>query len=276
MPRAAPCSTLAGAMIGAAAAWLKRRLELPEVRGLDHDSPELVRIHRDLIVRKPFLRALYREHYAEIARHLRGVPAGPVVELGSGGGFLKEVVPEAITTDLNPEPHLDRVMSASRLDFPDASLSAIVMLNVFHHLPDPREFLREAERTLRPGGRAILIEPAHTWLWKRLYRLFSAEPYDAASPEWGFPPAGRFTGANVPQAWIVFDRDRARFETEFPRLRLAGRRDHSAFLYVLSGGIWFRGLVPSGSFPAFLGLERALSPAMRWIAGQTTYVLEKR
>ena len=263
-------------MIGAAAAWIKRRLELPEVRGLSHDSPELVQIHRSLIVRKPFLRGLYRAHYAEFARHLRGVPAGPVVELGSGGGFIKEILSDVITTDLHPEPHLDRVMTDSRLDFADESLSAILMLNVFHHLPDPREFLREAERTLRPGGRAILIEPAHTWLWKRLYRLFSAEPYHAEAADWGFPPAGRFTGANVPQAWIVFDRDRSRFEGEFPRLRLASRRDHTAFLYVLSGGIWFRGIVPSASFPLFLALERALTPAMRWLAGQTTYVLEKR
>jgi len=263
-------------MIGAAAAWLKRRLELPEVRGLDHDSPELVRVHRDLIVRKPFLRALYREHYREFLHNLRGAPEGPIVELGSGGGFLKEQLPEVVTTDLHPEPHLDRVMSAARLEFPDESVAAILMLNVFHHLPDPRAFLREAERVLRRGGRAILIEPAHTWLWKRLYRLFSAEPYDAEAADWGFPPAGRFTGANVPQAWIVFDRDRKRFEREFPRLRLASRRDHTAFLYVLSGGIWFRGLVPSGSFRFFLAIERALGPAMRWLACQTTFVLEKR
>src|ERR1700752_2736527 len=103
-------------MIREAAAWLKRRFELPEVRGLDHDSPELLRIHRGIIQRKPFLRALYREHYRELARGLVGAPEGPVVEIGSGGGFLKEILPSAITTDLHAEPYLDRVMSAERLD----------------------------------------------------------------------------------------------------------------------------------------------------------------
>jgi SAM-dependent methyltransferase len=261
-------------MIRKAAAWLKERLELPEVRGLDHDSPELIRIHRALIQSKPFLRSLYAEHYRELARCLAGAPEGPVVEIGSGGGFLKEVLPQTVTTDLQPEPHLDRVMTAERLDFPDGSVAAILMLNVFHHLPDPRVFLREAARVLKTGGRIVLIEPANTWLWKRLYRLFSEEPYHEDA-DWGFPPAGRFSGANVPQAWIVFERDRQRFETEFPALRLRKQRHHTAFLYLLSGGIWFRGLVPSWSFPFFRRIERLLRPAMPLLASQTTFWIEK-
>src|SRR5437762_13460246 len=116
-------------MIANAAAWLKRALELPEVRGVDRDSPELVQIHRDVIRSKGFLRSLYREHYREFGRCLTEIPDGPIVEIGSGGGFVKEVLPGVITTDLNPEPHLDRVMSAERLDFPDESVSAILMLN---------------------------------------------------------------------------------------------------------------------------------------------------
>src|SRR5262249_7131808 len=112
-------------------------------------------------------------------------------------------------------------------------------------------------------------------LWRRLYTLFSAEPYDAAAKEWGFPPAGRITGANVPQAWIVLERDRRRFEAEFPELRLLSLRRHTAFLYLLSGGIWFRGLAPSWSFPVFLGGERLLAPLMPLLASQTTYVLER-
>jgi SAM-dependent methyltransferase len=262
-------------MVANVATWIRERLELPEVRGLGHDSPNLIRIHHELIQRKPFLRSIYREHYRELGRCVAGCPEGPIIEIGSGGGFIKEVLPETVTTDLHLEPHLDRVMSAERIDFPDQSVAAILMLNVFHHLPDPRAFLREAERALRPGGRIILIEPAHTWLWKRLYRLFSAESYDETNREWGFPPVGRFTGANVPQAWIVFERDRARFESEYPRLSLREMRYHTALLYILSGGIWYRGIVPSWTFPFFLALERMLKPAMRLIAGQTTIVLEK-
>src|SRR4029077_6625028 len=119
---------------------------------------------------------------------------------------------------------------------------------------------------------AVLIEPAHTWLWSRLYRWFSAEPYDENAEEWGFPPSGRFTGATAPQAWIVFERDGHRFASEFPGLRLRRPRRHTAFLYLLSGGIWYRGLVPSWSFPVCRAAERLLAPAMPLLASQTTYV----
>lgn len=262
-------------MIRRVAARLKNLLELPEVRGIDHDAPELIDIHRRIIETKPFLNALYREHYKELTRFLNGIPKGPVVEIGSGGGFLKKVRPDVITTDLHPEPYLDRVMAADKLDFPDGTVAAILMLNVFHHLPDPRTFLREVVRVLQPGGRVVMIEPAHTLLWSRLYRLFSQEPYDENAPDWGFEPVGRFSGANVPQAWIVFERDRALFEREFPELSLRGVRYHTAFLYALAGGTWFRGIVPSWSFPLFLGLERLLGPAMRLFGGQITVVLER-
>jgi len=261
-------------MLKRMAGWLRERLELPEVRGIDHDAPELIEIHRRVIARKPFLKALYREHYRELARFLEGVPDGPVVELGSGGGFVKEMLPAVMTTDIHPFPHLDRVLDAERLDFADASLAALLMLNVFHHLPDPRRFLRDASRVLKPGGRLIMIEPAHTALWKHLYRLFSPEPYDAAA-DWGFSPLGRFQGANVPQAWVVFQRDRARFEAEFPELSIRALRNHTVFLYLLSGGIWYRGIVPSWSFPLFLRFERLLTPALGRLASQTTVVLEK-
>ena len=115
------------AMIRRIATWLKARLELPEVRGIDHDSPELIRIHRELIQRKPFLRSLYREHYRELKKCLDGAPAGPIIEIGSGGGFLKEILPAVVTTDLEPDPDLDRAMTAESLDFPDGSLAAILM-----------------------------------------------------------------------------------------------------------------------------------------------------
>jgi hypothetical protein len=124
-------------MMRAMAEWLKTRLEMPQVRGLDHDSPELIRIHYDLIKRKPFLRSLYSEHYREFARALEDVPTGPIIEIGSGGGFVKEVIPEAITTDLHPGPHIDRIMSAEQMDFADASVAAVLMLNVFHQSTRP-------------------------------------------------------------------------------------------------------------------------------------------
>jgi len=256
--------------------FLKRRLELPAVQGVGHDTPEMLAIHRAVIHSKPFLRRLYLDHYAEFRRCLAGVPAGPVLELGSGGGFLSEVLPGVITSDVAPGAGIDRVMPADALAVGDESLAGIVMLNVFHHLPDPGAFLREAVRTLRPGGRVVMIEPAHTLLWARLYRWFSPEPYDAASADWGFRGGGRLSGANIPQAWIVFVRDRDRFLAEVPGLSIERVRLHTALSYVMSGGIWYRSLLPGWAYPAWRAVEFLLSPLRRWLACQMTVVLVKQ
>jgi SAM-dependent methyltransferase len=256
-------------------ALLKRSLELPAVRGVPHDAPEMLAIHRAVIRGKPFLRRLYLDHYAEFRRQLAGAPAGPVLELGSGGGFLAEALPGVITSDVTPGEGIDRVMAADALAVPDGSLAGIVMLNVFHHLPDPRAFLREAVRALRPGGRVVMIEPAHTLLWSRLYRWFSPEPYDAASPGWGFSGGGRLSGANIPGAWIVFVRDRERYRAEFPGLAIRRVRLHTALSYVWSGGIWYRAILPGWAYPGWHAVEFLLTPLHRWLACQMTVVLVK-
>ena len=61
----------------------------PSTRGVDIDDPRLVSMRRRLVREKAFLRKIYQEWYVAIVAAL---PAGdgPVVELGSGGGFLEE------------------------------------------------------------------------------------------------------------------------------------------------------------------------------------------
>jgi len=254
--------------------WLRARLERPEVRGIPHDDPRMTAIHGEIVRTRPFLRRLYLSHYNRIRKALEGMPAGPVVELGSGGGFLAEVVPGVTTTDVVAVPGAAAVMRAERIEAADGSVAGIVMLNVFHHLPDPAAFLREASRALAPGGRIVAIEPAHTPLGSLLYRKFSPEPYDERAG-WGFAPGGRLSTSNVPQAWIVFIRDQREFHRLFPGLRVRAVGRHTAFLYALSGGIWYRGPAPGWSFPLFAALERLLAPAMPLLAGSMTVVVEK-
>jgi hypothetical protein len=46
-----------------------------------------------------------------------------------------------------------------RIDLPDASVDRILVLDVFHHLLNPDEVLREMSRILKPGGIAGFSEP---------------------------------------------------------------------------------------------------------------------
>ena len=101
---------------------------------------------------------LYREWYSVFDRLTAHVAEGKVIEIGSGGGFLKEVYPRFITSDIMPLTWCDVVLPAEKLPYQQDDLGAIVMLNVLHHIPEPRKFFAEAQRTLAEGGKLIMID----------------------------------------------------------------------------------------------------------------------
>src|SRR5437764_1132092 len=74
---------------------------------------------------------------------------------------------QLITSDVFAAPGVDRIIDARELPFADASLRAIAMTDVLHHIAEPRRFLVEATRCIRPGGVLTMIEP---WVtpWSRL------------------------------------------------------------------------------------------------------------
>lgn len=67
------------------------------------------------------------------------------------------------------------------LPFRSASLSHVVLFDVFHHLRAPNAFLREARRVLGPAGRLILFEPYISWTSYPIYGLLHHEPMGEAN-----------------------------------------------------------------------------------------------
>ena len=232
--------------------------------GLDDPSrsAELKRI----IQGKPALRRLYQETYERYARCLLRCPAdGLAVELGSGGGFVKDVLPEVVTSDVIAYPDVDRVVDGTRMPFADGSVRALFLQNVLHHIPDVAAFLREAQRVLRPGGRVLIVDQYPGWIGKCVYQHLHHEPFDDRAPEWRFPSKGPLSDANGALAWIVFERDRARFEREFPRLRLAAFDRHTPLRYWLAGGLKRWSLLPGALFGIATWFDRALlRSSPRW------------
>lgn len=246
----------------------------PSARGVDLDDPRLVSIRRAIVRDKPFLRRIYEEWYASIVRSL---PKGddPVLELGSGGGFLDESVPGLITSELLSCAHVRLVLDGQVLPLRNGSLRAIAMTDVLHHLPDARRFLREAARCVRRGGRVVMIEPWVSAWSSIIYSRLHHEPFLPDAAEWAFPPGGALSAANMALPWIIFVRDRARFEREFPEWRVVSLTPIMPFRYLLSGGVSMRSLMPAWTFGLWRIVEDAMSPWSRHFAMFAHIVLER-
>lgn len=227
--------------------------------GPDVDDPNTTILRRSLIAGKPFLRRIYAEWYHALASR---VPAGPgqVLEIGSGPGFLEQFVPGLITSELLYIPGIRCVQDAQALGLAAGSLKAILMVDVLHHLPNVRSFFTEARRCLRPGGRLVMIEPWNSPWAAFIYRNFHPEPFEPGARRWEFASSGPLSGANGALAWMIFRRDLAQFEHEFPTLKLETLQPFMPVRYLLSGGLSRPGLVPAFTFPFFTRVEGLLKP----------------
>jgi len=241
--------------------WLSH----PMTRGLCVDDPRTTELRRQIIQKKPFLRRIYADWYTAIAS---AIPAGPqpALELGSGPGFLRQFVPGLITSDVFPCPDIDLVLDAAALPFADASLRAVVMCDVLHHIAAPRRLFLEAARCVRPGGALVMIEPWSTLWSRRVYGLLHREPFDVHSPEWEFPASGPLSGANGAMPWIIFRRDRHRFQQEFPQWQIHELRPFMPLRYLLSGGVEMRNLMPGFSTGFWKVVESMLDPWRDYLA----------
>jgi SAM-dependent methyltransferase len=234
---------------------LRKWLAHPLTAGLDIDSPETTALRRRIIQENRFLRQIYQTWYGKIAAALPQAP-GTVLELGAGAGFLHEFVPDVITSELFPTPGVNAALDGQCLPFRDGSLRAIALTNVLHHLPQPRRFFAEAGRCVRPGGALLLIEPWVTAWSGLIYTQLHHEPFAPDMREWEFPSSGPLSGANGALPWIIFERDRAQFEREFPMWRVEQVEPMMAFAYLVSGGVSMRQLMPGWSFPLWRMVEQ--------------------
>jgi SAM-dependent methyltransferase len=244
--------------------------------GGDLDSPAVTIQRSDIIRSKPFLFKLYCRWYRQIVAALPEGVESPVLELGSGAGFLKDFIPGLITSELLDTRQVDITLDGCRLPFNDSSLRAVVMVDVFHHLPDVGSFLEESARCVKPGGAVIMIEPWMTAFSRPVYRYLHHEPVDQEIKGWRLPAGGPLSNANSALPWIVFHRDTSRFRADFPDWRINEIKLHTPFSYLLSGGVSFRSFVPGALFESCRRVEKCLTPFMDRIAMFATILLERR
>ncbi|AHF89640.1 methyltransferase [Opitutaceae bacterium TAV5] len=248
----------------------------PSIPAAQHNI-EIMR-NREAWQRKPALRAAYGDFYRLIASAIDREIPGMIVELGSGMGNIKNRIPDCITTDIFPNPWLDRQENAYRLSFASGSVATLVLFDVWHHLRYPGTALAEFHRVLAPGGRVILFEPAISWLGRLVYGLAHHEPVALNEPvTWeapeGFSPEKidyfAAQGAATRMFWWKTHAD-----------RLAGWKTVrvqplASFAYLATGGFSKRQIGNLHLYRFLKAADRILACAPRLLATRLLVILEK-
>jgi len=229
----------------------------------------LEQLERNLAIwrRKPALRLVYEVWFDLL---LAPLPRGAVVvEVGAGMGTfaqhararrpdLRWIASELAVTGWN-----DIVADALHLPLRDASVDAVVGVDVLHHLARPRWFFTEAARVLRPGGRVALVEPWVTALSFVIYRYFHQESCSFTDPWQPFAESGDTTKAAFDGNAAVLNLIvRRAGSEEWQRLGLTPPTVErlNGLAYTLTLGFRDPSLLPAAAAPAAIRVDRWLRP----------------
>lgn len=259
---------------------LRDLLSDPSLKELDVDGTERLDLHGKVLERKKMLREVFVEFHHSFHRLANRYfkVEGLEVELGAGIAPMRNSYPEVLSTDIVYGNHLDMALNAESMSLDDQSVRAFYGQNCFHHFPHPDRFFAEIERTLTPGGGAILIEPFHGPFAAFLYkRLFKSEGFDMHFESWETPATGPMNGANQALSYLVFVRDRKVFELKHPTLEIVHQEVCENYpRYLISGGLNFRQLLPDSLIPLIKVTEKLLSPLKRVLALHHIVVIRKK
>lgn len=227
---------------------------------------------------KPLLRSIYRDFYRRIADSALPPSAGLVVELGSGIGGIRDVLPHCIRTDIFENSHIDQVENAYALSFEKQTVGTLILFDVFHHLQYPGAALREFERVVVPGGRVIIFDPCVSLLGLVVYGAFHHEPLGLRTPISWNPPNGwnpdehSYYAAQGNAYRVFFGSERHHISDAW---EVVSRSRLSALSYVMSGGYSRPQMYPTSFYPVMRLVDRVLDGAPLLCATRLMVVLQR-
>lgn len=240
---------------------------------------EVVVRQRKEYLQRPSLQAIY-EHWADCMRkHLSSIN-GKFVELGCGCGALSSYFPEVIKTDIYKHDWVDEVVDACSMPYDDEECSNLIAVDMLHHLPYVPDFFDEVKRTLKPGGRLILLEPYISPFSYLIYNFFHHEPVDMSvnpfdvvsitDDESGDP-------CNEALPTLIFKQCREQYTKRWPELNIVNIELRDWLVYPLTGGFSKRQWVSGNSVIPMLKIEDfILKLTGKLLAMNMLVVIEKR
>lgn len=132
-------------------------------------------------------------------------PAGPLLDIGGGNGFVSRAVEQAGLDVALLEPGVEGAHNARErglatvicstledLNIRPGAVGSAGLFDVLEHVADENGFLRHVRDALRPGGRLYLTVPARQFLWSDEdtaaghFRRYSPRSLAAALDDAGF------------------------------------------------------------------------------------------
>ena len=104
---------------------------------------------------------------APTVQHVTGLDLDPVHVKRTHDDLLSQTAESRKTLTTRVQDVMDAWPDATEL----GSFDTVVLLNVLEHLPDEQQALQRLKAMLKPGGRLVILVPAHQWLYS---------PYDAS------------------------------------------------------------------------------------------------
>jgi SAM-dependent methyltransferase len=201
------------------------------------------------------------------------------LELGSGGGNIKKIIPKCITSDQFKKKNIDRVENIYKINLKKNSISNIILIDVFHHLKFPALALEQIYRVLIKKGRIIMIEPAMGLIPRIIYKLFHYEPNGfEINIGWQKKPLlapnakSYFAVQSLP--WRAFVLKELNLKNKF-RVKII--KPFSDFSFLLSGGYTFRSFYPKIIYPVIKYIDKILTKvSILLFSARMLIILEKK
>ena len=243
---------------------------------LDHKKIDCK--NRKIYQNKDLIKIIYNNYYKNIKKNIYLSDKKKILELGSGGGNIKKVIKECVTSDQFKNKNIDRIENIYKINFEKNSISNVILIDVFHHLQFPSLALKEIHKVLIKNGRIIMVEPAMGFIPRIVYKIFHYEPNGFnLKIKWNNIPKKiplsnqYFAAQSIP--WRAFFLKELNLKSKFS-IKLI--KPFSDFTFLLSGGYSYIALYPKILYSMIKLIDKILtSISIRIFSARMLIVLEK-
>ena len=227
---------------------------------------------------KDLIKIIYNNYYKKIKENIYTSNKKKILELGSGGGNIKKIIQNCITSDQFKNENIDRIENIYKINFKKNSVSNIILIDVFHHLQFPNLALKEIHRVLIKNGRIIMIEPAMGFIPRIIFKIFHYEPNGFnLKINWNHIPKKipslnqYFAAQSMP--WRAFLLKELNLRSRY-KIKLI--KPFSDFAFLLSGGYSYKAFYPKFLYSLIKLIDKILtSISIRIFSARMLIVLEK-